>query len=90
MFASGAVVVITRTQGSELHFSIPFGIGAGLTLDEFALLIEVDNAYWRSEWLALAQAGCAAIAAIGLSLRFAQRGANDGHEPEATSSGGSA
>jgi hypothetical protein len=81
--ASGAVAVVTRTHGSELRFSVPFGVGAGLTLDELALLIDVDNAYWRSESLVLVQAGVAAIAAIGLGFRFAHRGASDGHGSEA-------
>jgi hypothetical protein len=80
--ASGGVAVVTRTGGSELRFSIPFGIGAGLTLDELALLIDVDNACGRSESLALAQAGLAAVTAAGLGFRFAKRSAAMEPQPQ--------
>ncbi|MDQ6749420.1 MAG: hypothetical protein M3Z33_01490 [Actinomycetota bacterium] len=42
-FSAGAAAILTRTQDAELRYSVPFGIGAALTLDELALLVDVDN-----------------------------------------------
>jgi hypothetical protein len=73
-FAAAGTAILTRRDGHEIWFSLPFGTGAGLTLDEIGLLMEIDNPYWRSETLALAQAGLAALAAAALAVRFYCRG----------------
>ena len=70
-FGAGGTAIITRTDGRELLFSIPFGIGAGLTADEIALLIDVDNPYWTSERFAIYQAAAAGLGAAALGARFA-------------------
>jgi len=64
---------ITGTDGWEQLLSIPFGIGAGLTADEIALLIDVDNPYWRSERLAIYQATAAGLGAALLAARATRR-----------------
>ena len=56
---------------------VPFGIGAGLTLDEIAILTELDNPYWESEKLAAAQAAVAAVGAFALAARFQLCGRNE-------------
>src|SRR5437763_11083315 len=73
-FAPGAAAVLTRTEGSELRFGIPFGVGTALTSDELALLFDVDNPYWRSERWALLQAAAAAAGVAALVARFSLLG----------------
>ena len=57
--------------------AVPFGIGLGLTLDESALLLELDDVYWTREGLLSVQITLAVIAMLGalaLGLRFLRRG----------------
>jgi len=70
---AGAAAIFTRDDGLELLLSLPFGTGAGLTLDEVALLVDLDNAYWASENLVAAQAVIAALGTLGLAARFRQK-----------------
>lgn len=74
--AAGTGAIMKREDGLEFWLGIPFGTGAGLTLDEIAVLTELDNPYWESERLSLAQAGTAALVAIGLALQFHRRGSS--------------
>jgi hypothetical protein len=69
-FTAGGIAILTRGDGREALLALPFGIGAGLSLDEIGLLVKADNPYWGSENLALAQASVAALAAGGLAARF--------------------
>jgi hypothetical protein len=73
-FLSGAGAILKRNDGREVWFSLPFGVGAGLTLDEIAVLTELDNPYWESERLAAAQALIAAGGAFALAIRFQRCG----------------
>lgn len=74
---AGGLAIFTRRDGSELPLSVVFGTGAGLTVDEFALLVDLDNAYWRTETLVLLQGALAAVAAAGVGARmFVNRGAD--------------
>jgi len=72
---AGGTAILTRKDGAELWLSLPFGIGTGLTIDEAALLADLDNAYWGSEGLAFAQAGAMALGATALGAIFYRRGA---------------
>jgi len=72
-FLSGAGAILKRDDGLELWLGAIFGTGAGLTLDEVAILTELDNPYWESEKLALAQAAVAAIGAGFLGYRVYRR-----------------
>jgi hypothetical protein len=76
-FTSGAVAILTRNEDIEPHLAIPFGIGMGLTLDESALLLELEDVYWSPEGLLGVQitlAVAALIGAVGLGVRFIRRG----------------
>ena len=71
---AGAVAILTREDGREFWLSLPFGIGTGLTLDELALLVELDDPYWASERVTLVEGSGAGLAAIALLVRFYRRG----------------
>ena len=76
-FTSGAVAILTRNEDIEPQLAIPFGIGMGLTLDESALLLELEDVYWSREGLLGVQislAVAALIGAVGLGVRFIRRG----------------
>jgi hypothetical protein len=85
-FASGAAAIITRDEDLEPWLAVPFGIGMGLTLDESALLLELEDVYWTREGLLSVQitlAVAALLASVALSLRFLRRGERIVLEPEA-------
>lgn len=47
--ASGTAIIAFNPQGdSMLLLSMLFGIGAALTLDEFALILHLDDVYWTT------------------------------------------
>jgi hypothetical protein len=69
--------------------AVPFGIGMGLTLDESALLLELEDVYWSREGLLSVQitlAVAALLASIALGLRFLWRGERIVLEPGAGAS----
>ena len=76
-FLSGSAAIATRHEGLESWLAIPFGAGMGLTLDESALLLELDDVYWSEEGIVSVQIALAAIAmlsAVALATRFLRRG----------------
>jgi len=74
---AGSAAILTRKDGLEFWLSVPFGVGTGLTLDEFALLVELDDPYWKSETFALAGAAGAALAASPLLVHFHHNGRDE-------------
>ena len=85
-FASGATAIVTRNEELEPWLAVPFGIGMGLTLDESALLLELEDVYWTREGLLSVQitlSVAALLASVALSLRFLRRGERIVLEPEA-------
>jgi hypothetical protein len=76
-FGSGAAAILTHDEDLEPKLAVPFGVGMGLTLDESALLLELDDVYWTSEGLLSVQvtlAVTALLASLALGLRFLRRG----------------
>jgi len=76
-FAAGGGALLTREESLEPWLAIPFGVGVGLTLDESALLLELDDVYWSREGILSVQitlAVAAMLAALALGLRFLRRG----------------
>jgi hypothetical protein len=76
-FAAGAAAILTRDEDLEPWLAIPFGVGMGLTLDESALLLELEDVYWTREGLLSVQITLAVIALLGalaLGLRVLRRG----------------
>ncbi len=87
-FVTGAAAIVTRDEGIEPWLAIPFGAGMGLTLDESALLLELDDVYWSEEGIVsvqIALAVTALLAAVALATRFLRRGEQVvlEHEPSA-------
>ncbi|HEX8052411.1 MAG TPA: hypothetical protein VF517_05420 [Thermoleophilaceae bacterium] len=76
-FVSGAIAILTRNEDIEPKLAIPFGAGMGLTLDESALLLELEDVYWNREGLLGVQVSLAVAAlfgALSLGVRFIRRG----------------
>lgn len=76
-FASGSAAILIRDEAAEPKLALAFGAGMGLTLDESALLLELEDVYWRREGLIGVQitlAVTALMGALALGLRFMRRG----------------
>jgi hypothetical protein len=76
-FVSGAVAIVTRDQGLEPKLALVFGAGMGMTMDEAALLLELDDVYWTEEGLLGVQIGAGLVGLLGalaIGLRFLRRG----------------
>jgi len=76
-FVAGAVAVTTHDERLTPKLAIPMGAGMGLTLDESALLLELEDVYWTREGLVSVQitlATAAMLAALALGLRLLRRG----------------
>lgn len=84
-FVSGAVAVTTRDEALPPKLAVPMGIGIGLTLDESALLLELEDVYWTPGGLVSVQITLATAALLGalvLGLRLLRRGEVIVLEPE--------
>jgi hypothetical protein len=76
-FASGSAALFARDDGVRETLAIPFGVGMGLTLDESALLLSLEDIYWTREGMLGIQItlGTASLlAATVLALRILRRG----------------
>ena len=76
-FVAGALAIVTQDERIEPKLALIFGAGMGLTLDESALLLELEDVYWTKEGLLSVQITLAVISLIGalaLGLRFLRRG----------------
>jgi hypothetical protein len=76
-FASGAAAILTRDENLEPKLALLFGSGMGMTLDEAALLLELDDVYWTEKGLLSVQISAGLVALLGalaIGLRFLQRG----------------
>ena len=76
-FAAGTAAILTRDERLEPLLAIPFGVGMGLTLDESALLLELEDVYWTREGLLSVQITLTVMAMLGalaLALRFLRKG----------------
>ena len=75
-FVSGGGALIVDERHREL-LAIPFGVGLGLTLDEWALLLELADVYWSEEGIVSLQVTLgttALLATLMLALRLLRRG----------------
>jgi hypothetical protein len=80
-FGSGVAALTTRNPRAESALAIPFGIGMGLTMDEAALLLDLEDVYWTRQGLLSVQVSLgvtATLAAAILGMRVLRRGEEKG------------
>jgi len=66
-----------RDEDLEPKLALLFGTGMGMTMDEAALLLDLDDVYWTERGLVSVQISLALTALLGalaIGLRFLQRG----------------
>jgi len=83
-FVSGGAAIVTRNESLEPKLAVPFGVGMGLTLDESALLLELDDVYWHERGILSVQVALvttALLGALALGLRFLRVGEQEVLEP---------
>jgi hypothetical protein len=76
-FVAGTAALLSRDERLEPILAVPFGVGMGLTLDESALLLELEDVYWSREGILSVQITLTVMAMLGalaLALRFLRRG----------------
>jgi hypothetical protein len=80
-FAAGTTAIIVRSERAESLLAVPFGVGMGLTMDEAALLLDLDDVYWTRQGLLSVQVSLGVtgtLAATILGLRMLRRGEERG------------
>jgi hypothetical protein len=76
-FVAGGVSVVSRNPALDPWLALPFGVGVALTLDESALLLELDDVYWTERGIVSVQITLGALAMVSsaaLALRVLRRG----------------
>jgi nucleotide-binding universal stress UspA family protein len=76
-FVSGAVAVVTPNRRVREQMALPLGVGVALTLDEWALLLELNDVYWSEEGIVsvrMTLGTTALLGAITLGLRLLRYG----------------
>ena len=77
MMLAGGTAILTRDETLEPKLAVFFGAGMGMTLDESALLLQLEDVYWTREGLVgvqIALGTAATLAALALAHRFTRRG----------------
>ena len=76
-FTSGGVAMVTRSDRLEELLAFPFGAGVGMTFDEAALLLQLEDVYWTREGVLSVQVSLAMTGILGatiIALRILRRG----------------
>ncbi len=76
-FIAGGASIVVRDEDLDPLLAVPFGIGTALTLDEAALLVELEDVYWSEEGVLSVQVTLSTIALLGalaLGRRALRRG----------------
>jgi hypothetical protein len=76
-FAAGGAAMVTRSDRAEELLAFPFGAGVGLTFDEAALLLQLEDVYWSREGILSVQVSLAMSGVLGatiIALRILRRG----------------
>jgi hypothetical protein len=76
-FASGTAAFLVRSDAAKERLALGFGAGMGMTLDESALLLELEDVYWTEEGILSLQITLTVIALMGalaIALRLVRRG----------------
>lgn len=67
-FAAGAAGLVTENQEIEKALAVPFGVGVGLTFDEAALLLRLEDVYWTREGMLSVQVTLATASILGATI----------------------
>jgi hypothetical protein len=76
-FASGSAAFLTRGERARSRLALGFGTGMGMTLDESALLLELEDVYWTERGLLSVQVALtftALMGALAVASRLLRRG----------------
>ncbi len=76
-FLAGGAGIVSHNEEVEPKLALVFGAGLGLTLDESALLLELDDVYWSREGVLSVEitlSVAALLATTALALRLLRRG----------------
>jgi hypothetical protein len=76
-FVSGGAGLVSKSESVESFLALPFGAGIGLTFDEAALLLDLEDVYWTREGVLSVQASFGTAALLGatiIALRIFRRG----------------
>ena len=76
-FLAGGTSIASRNEELDQWLALPFGMGVALTLDESALLLQLEDVYWTEPGVLSVQITLSAIALLGalaLSRRLLRRG----------------
>lgn len=76
-FLAGGASVVSADEALDRWLAIPFGTGVALTLDESALLLQLEDVYWREEGILSVQIALSAmtlLSSLALARRFLRRG----------------
>ena len=76
-FVAGGVSVASKSETLDAWLAVPFGAGVALTLDESALLLELDDVYWSELGIVSVQITLTAmlmLSGLALGLRLLRRG----------------
>jgi hypothetical protein len=82
-FGAGGAAMITTSDRLETALAFPFGAGIGLTFDEAALLLELEDVYWTREGLLSVQLSLGLTGVLGatiLALRILRRGERESEQ----------
>jgi hypothetical protein len=82
-FVAGGAALVTERERIEEALAIPFGVGVGMTFDEAALLLELEDVYWSREGLISLQLSFGLAAVLGatiLGLRMLSRGERESEQ----------
>jgi hypothetical protein len=76
-FLAGGISVASKNESLDAWLALPFGAGVALTLDESALLLELDDVYWSERGIVSVQITLTAmlmLSGLALALRLLRRG----------------
>ena len=76
-FLAGGASIVSRRHRLDPWLAVPFGAGVALTLDESALLLELEDVYWTEQGVVSVQIALGAMAmlsAAAVALRMLKRG----------------
>ena len=62
---AGGTALVTDNESLERWLAIAFGVGGAMTLDESALLLQLEDVYWSEEGILSVQITLAAISLLG-------------------------